>query len=149
MDEATGDVYRSFSVQFNVSWGSLNGEFTDLSHARAMLEDRCSIVALAESLREKYGNKMYNAFVRSAADETQRKLDVEKQKFTRQVNTLAEHAVKGLRVGGKRRELPKAIFAGIPDGSYEFTVHSSNYNADSKKYTVRINAYGAYVIRTQ
>lgn len=144
-DETTGDVYRVFMLGFFLSWKSHADEYScDTVRARNLIDAYTNAASLYEFLTDKYGDQTFKVFVRSAQSEAERKLAVELAAVTAKVKILAEHAVKGLRVGGKQREVNKAVFTGIPNGRYEVSYYNNN---DSKKYSVRINDYSVYLTR--
>jgi len=145
IDETTGDVYRVNTLGFSFSWGSHTNEHScDTVKARNLIDAYTNAASLCELLTDKYGAQTFKSFVRSAQTEAERKLAVELAAITAKVKILAEHAVKGLRVGGRNREVNKAVFAGIPNGRYEVLYYN---NHDSKKYTVRISDHSVYLTR--
>jgi len=141
-DEETGDVYRSFKLNFTMNWSSHNEAVTSDTLAKLHMMTEVSTVGAA--LAQKY-SETYKELVYTAAQVAERKVAAEKTALNQKVAVLAEHPVKGLRVGGNRREVSKTIFAGIPDGTYEVS-YTNNY--DTKKYTVDVTSWGVQVWRT-
>jgi len=134
-DEETGDVYRSFKLNFTMNWSS---------HNEAVTSDTLAKLHMMTEVAQKY-SETYKELVYTAAQVAERKVAAEKTALNQKVAVLAEHPVKGLRVGGNRREVSKTIFAGIPDGTYEVS-YTNNY--DTKKYTVKVISWGVQVWRT-
>lgn len=141
-DEVTGDVYRTFKLNFSMSWSSHNEAVTSDTLAKLHMMTEVSMVGA--ELAQKY-SETYKELVYTAAQVAERKVAAEKTALNQKVAVLAEHPVKGLRVGGKSREVSRSIFASIPDGTYDVS-YTNNY--DTKTYSVRLRQYTAFLNRT-
>lgn len=141
-DEATGDVYRTHTLGFDVSWSSHNERASGDTLAKLHMMTELATVAVA--LGEKYAGT-HRFLYRTAAEEAERKLAIERAGLVSRVKVLAEFVVKGLRVGGNPREVSRSMFADIPEGTYE-VAYANNY--DTKKYAVRVLSWGVKVWRT-
>lgn len=140
-DEATGDVYRTYTLGFSVNWSSFNDKVNaDLMTKLHIMQKVATAAAL---LQEKYG-QTYRVLYLTAAEVAERKVAAEKAALLNKVKTLAEHAVKGMRAGGSRREVSKVIFGDVPEGTYEVS-YTNNY--DTKKYTVKVMSWGVSLYR--
>jgi len=140
-DEETGDVYRSYGLTFTVNWSSFNDKVDgDLMTKLHIMQKVATAAAL---LQEKYSGK-HRVLYRTAAEVAERKVAAEKAALVQKVKTLAEHAVKGMRAGGSRREVSKVIFGDVPEGTYEVS-YTNNY--DTKKYTVKVMSWGVSLYR--
>ncbi len=136
-----GDVYRTYKLIFSVNWSGCNEKVDGETLAR--LHVMMQLAQAAAVLAQKY-SETFKVLVRTAAQEEERKVAAKKVELNRKVETLAEHAVKGLRVNSNCREVSRTIFANIPDGTYEVS-YTNNY--DTKTYGVRLTQYGAFLTR--
>lgn len=139
-DEA-GDIYRTYTLRFDISWSSHNE--TVNADTLGKLHMMTQLATVGAALSQKY-SETYRKLVRTAAQEEERKVAAEKAELVRKVKTLAEYAVKGLRVNSNRREVARTMFTNIPDGTYEVS-YTNNY--DTKTYGVKLTQYGAFLTR--
>jgi len=142
-DEGTGDCYSQYKLDFRLSWSSQYGDVTPRLGEKVRLMMKA--VEEASVLAVKYGGT-YKTLRWTAAQVEERKNAAEQAKVLSKVKLLAQYAVKGMRVNGNRREVPKAMFAGIPDGDYKISYINNNYV--EKKYTVTLLLGAAFLSRT-
>ena len=140
-EEETGDVYRTYTLKFDITWSSHNEQVGPDTLGR--LHMMVQLATVGAALSEKY-SQTFRTLVYTAAQVEERKVAAEKAELVRKVKTLAEYAVKGLRVNSNRREVARSMFTNIPDGTYEVS-YTNNY--DTKVYGVRLTQYGAFLTR--